>query len=281
MAQSKAIRAKSIRIFTLHGVIDRPQPNTCAHRGLFATAQFIAHLRKRKQPYVSLAAALAGRGDALTIDDATYSGSQAATLARRYGHEVTLFINPGNIVAHLPHYFILLNLVVDRTHLSQITYLGKVYDLSPGNNKRIFREQLKQQLLTLAREDGRIQFVQTMARRLKVADLSIPRALQTLNLSALRRLHRLGVVLANHGWTHASLGALTVDAAREEIKQGHAWIKQQFGYDSPVYAVPFGRQLPPFSPQPDAYTQWLLNYDLLALGQIGPNIFNRDTLQLD
>lgn len=264
----------------MHGVVNRLKPDSCAQRGLFEAAQFIKHLRTRSRPYGDLYSAMGGKGDALTIDDATLAGCEAAKLARKHGHQVTLFINPGHIATRKPYAHILLSLMVDRTKLPRIVFQGNSFELYTFENKRTFREQLKQHVLTIAGEAALQKFVQLMAHRLKVADLAVPRPLQTASLAMLRQLRDKGVTIGNHGWSHAALGPLSVDAAREDIVAGRNWIRQKLGNDANAYAVPYGRQLPPFRSRLEAYRVWLMDFNLLTPGFVGPQIYNRVGLSL-
>ncbi|HVU39307.1 MAG TPA: polysaccharide deacetylase family protein [Opitutales bacterium] len=273
-------RTGSASVFTMHGVVAGLEPDTCAHRGLFEPAQFVKHLRSRKTPYVELAAALRGEGDALTIDDATFTACDAAALAREHGHHVTLFINPGNVAAGETYFFVLLNLVLDRTTLPRLTLGGRDFPLRTTAERRELREYFKRRLLTLAGEADRRELVHAAARQLGVADLSVPRPLQTVGVDVLRELGRRQVNIANHGWTHGSVGALPADHIKQEIIRGREWINRELGQPALAYAVPFGQALPPFSANAKIYEIWLTSHELLHDGFIGPHVFNRTTLRL-
>ncbi len=268
------------RVFTMHGVISRLKPDCCAQRGLFETAKFVQHLQSRSKPYVELYSAMGGKGDALTIDDATHAGCEAALLARQHGHAVTLFINPGHVIERKPYFLVLLSLVVDRTKLPWIIFQGTRYELGSFERKRDFREHLKQHLMTLGSEALRDKFIHTIARRLQVANLSVPCPLQTVGLATLHKLRNQGVVFGNHGWTHATLATLTAEAGREDIAAARKWIRQKLGCDGNIFAAPYGCQLPTFRPRADLYAMWFLSFNMLSPGFIGPQVYNRVSLSL-
>ncbi|MGP8231674.1 MAG: hypothetical protein ACLQL2_03285 [Methylovirgula sp.] len=72
-------------IYALHGVIDHVDTKLFSHRNMTAAGRVQAWLDTQHK-LVPLADALAGKGDALTIDDATVASAQAAMLARQRGH---------------------------------------------------------------------------------------------------------------------------------------------------------------------------------------------------
>ena len=83
-------------MFCIHGIAPVVDRERFLHRNLLPAAALEAYLAGAA-PFVTIAEALAGRGNALTIDDATRAGADAALMARAAGHEVTLFVNPGQV----------------------------------------------------------------------------------------------------------------------------------------------------------------------------------------
>src|SRR5207249_2150128 len=103
----------------------------------------------------SLDEALAGRGDALTIDDSTSAAGAAATLAQAHGHAVTLFINPSVSVTGATYFFAYFNVLLDAIPVPAIHYGGRDHDLSSTAARRRFRKTVKQVLLQLPHEQDR------------------------------------------------------------------------------------------------------------------------------
>jgi len=247
---------------------------------LLEKAMFLDHLKNRKKPYIDLVSALAGEGDALTIDDATQAACDAATLARQHGHQVTLFINPWNVIHGQAYYFAQLSTVLDKTKIRATVFCDRQFDLESFRGKRILRERVKQQLLTIAAENERRALVRNLACALQVGDLSDGETLRVVSAEALVSLKGLGVHIANHGWTHAPFRALQPETAKTEVVQGREWIAGNLSCDAKAFAVPFGHDLPPFQVSQETYDVWFLNDELLYHGFVGPNIFNRTTLRL-
>src|SRR5215208_1735542 len=100
-------------ILAMHGVVEGMSTARFCHRNLLDRSEFVHHLTERP-PYLSIAAALAGEGRAITIDDATFAAADAALLAREFGHSVMIFINPYNVLTGTVYFFGILNVLLDR-----------------------------------------------------------------------------------------------------------------------------------------------------------------------
>ena len=107
-------------IYALHGVIDRVDGKLFSHRNMTPADRVRARL-DTGQKMVPLADALAGKGDALTIDDATVASAQAALLARQLGHAVTLFVNPWQVADGRAYAFAALHWLLDETRRRKVT----------------------------------------------------------------------------------------------------------------------------------------------------------------
>jgi len=268
------------KIFAIHGVARRPRPETFVYRSYFASRALKLHLRKRTNRYVSLDMALSGQGDALTIDDATSAGFEAAILARKYGHEVTLFINPHNVIDRTPYFMNVLDMALDKTRRSEIMFNERRFLLDSFNAKLSLRKELKSRLMKLTTEPVRTEFVQRLAVDLDVPDLSVPEHLRVISLEEILVLRDMGVSIANHGWTHGAIEALDPSVARDEIIKAKKWIAQECRITASAYAVPFGNALPPFEISDDVCGVWfLLNFNSKP-GFVGPNVFNRESLDV-
>src|SRR5438045_1839574 len=111
-------------IYTMHGVVRDLCVNCFVHRNMLDELQFVDYLNRRRSAFVGVEDALRGVGDALTIDDSTEAAARAAYLAREYGHQVTLFINPYNVENCSPYFFSVLNVALDLCCISQLTING-------------------------------------------------------------------------------------------------------------------------------------------------------------
>jgi hypothetical protein len=261
---------ESATVLVMHGTVDRPVPFTFIHRNLLDQAAFAAHLASREMRYVDLVDALNGEGCALTIDDATHASADAALLARRFGHAVTIFVNPFNVVSQTPYTFSVLNALLDAASLR----IGRG-KLSFRRYLRL-RRNIKRRLLKVPSEEGRLALLDKIAGRLGVSSLTVTREGSSIDISTLDTLARAGVRIGNHSWTHVNLACLSREGAQREIQRGREWIEARYEATS-AFAVPFGDLLPPFD---ISDTTWLLNNSSLFSGFVGNQVLNRRTLRL-
>ena len=280
MQIKKKTREKTSRVFAMHGVVKAVNENWLSHRNFLEKEKFEHHLQTRAALYVGLNSALEDGGDALTIDDATYAAYDAAVLASKYGHHVTLFVNPHNVITQSPYFFALLCIILDRAKIEAVTFRDHRFKINDYADKFALRQRVKGELLTLALEEDRHKLVQELAHALSIRDWSLPKFFQTLNEEDLLELSELGVQIGNHGWTHVSVDALSPAGALEEISKAGRWIEENFATDSGVFAVPFGTSKPTFPIGKEFCARWLLNDNTLPLGYVGDGIYNRETLKL-
>ncbi|HEY6138624.1 MAG TPA: polysaccharide deacetylase family protein [Thermoanaerobaculia bacterium] len=258
-----------------HGVVANADAGSLVHRQLLDAERFAAFLQARPR-YVSVRDALAGKGDALTIDDATAAAADAARLARRYGHEVTLFVNGYNVESGAPYFFSRLAHALDTAKAERIRFAGTDYPLTSHPAKLRFRRAVKETLARIGSEDARQELVAEIVR-LAAGETTISPPLRALTLDELRELLDLGVELHNHGWTHVRVGALPPDEHAADIARGREWLRRSLGCDSDIFAVPNGDGLPPWPSSPH-YSIWLLLEDRWGYGEIAPAVYNRRTL---
>lgn len=261
---------------TTHGVIAGRNPAMFTHRNLIDTAKFEQFLAEHAR-YVSIADALAGKGDALTLDDSTATAAEAARLARKHGHEVTLFVNGHNIVANEPYFFSRLALALDTATNERVVFEGSEHDVTPGPARARFRKMLKTRIAKLGTEEERQLFVNELAALLGSNIDDLPEHLRPLTRDELVELRDLGVEIHNHGWTHVRIGALDADAHAADIARGREWLRDELGVDAHLFAVPNGDALPLWRSSPH-YSMWLLLDDAWPCGEVGPGVINRRTL---
>lgn len=191
---------------------------------------------------VDLEIALAGEGDALTIDDATRAGAAMASAARQAGHDVTLFVNPGYVSGERPYYFHLLTLLVSRCE--SCLYNGNVLPSATVQEKKQVRKLIKHDLLDVPMDDDKLGLVMNLFEENGIEFQGLPDHLQTLTIEDLQHLTDLGVRLENHGWEHPHYRVLTVNQRCSQIRDGKDWLRsfnQNFG---DFFAVPYGDHVP-------------------------------------
>jgi hypothetical protein len=264
------------RVLALHGVAASIDPQRFAYRNLVNHDTLTALLTSCPR-LVSLDAALAGRGDALTIDDGTRAGADAALLARSLGHEVALFVNPEQVESGEPYSFVLLNTLLDALRQSAVEFHGRTFHASTVKGKQTLRREIKRVLQQTPDERGRREFIVALASNWASDALRVPPHFATLTKMDLVQLHGAGVDLQNHGWSHTSHAALAADASDREVRDGRDWLERELGVNARYFAVPFGDVPPPAggAPRCDA---WLMLTDELPAGFRPPNVFNREEL---
>jgi hypothetical protein len=270
-------RRRTIIIDTTHGVVPDADPKLHVHRNLLDAGRFAAYLRRRKHAYVPLAACLEGEGDALTIDDATVAGADAARLARAHGHAVTLFINGYNIAEGKCYALSRLNAALDATGVGTLIYDGSTYDLRLARSTRDFRAYVKQKLLQLRSEAERESFVSDIGRLLGIEEIIVPQFLRPIHIADLLELAALGVDIQNHGWTHITVGAVPFDEHAADIRRGREWLHETCGVRADLFAAPNGASLPLWEASGE-YRAWLLLDSRRPLGMLAPGLYNRRTL---
>lgn len=266
-------------VFLLHGVADLVGQGEHARRGLLERAAYERHLAERPRPFVDLDEAVGGGGDALTVDDATRASAEAARLARRYGHAVSLFVNPGHVEEETPYPLYLLNALLDAAGDRRVRYRGEGYALGEPRQKRALRRAVKGRLATLRRTERCYEVLLEVARALGTGAVELPPFLRTLTAAEVRELQEAGVRIENHGWTHLDPAAFDAPQWRSDVERGRRWIERRLGTAPTAYAVPFGEERPGADVAGPARTV-LLHDDRLPRGAVAPGVVNRESLSL-
>jgi peptidoglycan/xylan/chitin deacetylase (PgdA/CDA1 family) len=227
-------------IYVTHGSDANCKPNLFIYRNILDEGRFADWLLARPRPLVSLTAALAGQGDALTIDDGTVAAARAARLAASLGHRVTLFVNPYHAISDEQYFFALINPALDNCKLEVVEWRGQMHDLRAGRDIKRFRGAIKKEWRTLNSDILRNDLVRECLRRMDQAAVEPAPHLQTLRLHDLMELQDSGVTVENHGWTHGDFASLTVAAVLEEVKRAADWIELNL---KSALCCPFWRHL--------------------------------------
>lgn len=260
-------------ILTLHGAVPGVDRERIRFQNMADRDVLDAFLRRAPR-FVPLAEALAGHGDALTIDDATVAAADAARLALAHGHAVSLFVNPGQVVSGEPYWFSLLHELMDRLEGPACEYEGVRYPIATRRDRRALREPIRVRCRGLREEADRIAVIQELAVRWLGDAVELPPFLSTLGQGDLVALRDAGVDLQNHGWTHVDHEWLTADESRAEIEAGREWLMRELGVDAPCFAVPFGDVMPREFPT-GACRTWLTLYWDRPAGELQPGVVNR------
>ena len=268
----------AVSVHAIHGIVDCVDPRLFIYRNIISASSFERHLLSGP-PYVSLSAAMAGQGTALTVDDSTKAAVDAARMARRLGSEVTIFVNGSNIESCQPYHFSVLNAVLDQTAVTSVWIGNRHFALGGNRAKEIFRKDVKKALGAIADETERLQFVYELGRMLDVNAPAVPDFLNPVSPAELNELLEEGGDIQNHGWMHSRVESLPPESYAENIKSGREWIQHTYKKDAEFFAVPYGDGLPPWDDSPH-YSAWFLLRDPPAGSQPRRGVFERTNLSL-
>jgi len=280
---SRARRAWSpttkIKVFAMHGVADGVQRNRFQYRNLLEEEVFAKFLRSAPK-FVPLTEALQGRGRALTIDDATVASGRAAKLAKEYGHAVTLFINPWNVVARQPYWFSRLNSLLDQVEASNAALDGREFDLTKIGGMNKLRAHVKGLMRRHTNPDQSTALIENIETDLGVSKNEVASHDSCLTLEDIRELQSAGVDLQNHYWAHLDPLAHNLAQFTDEFHKAKSWLKDKLGIDSRFFASPFGEFLPHLDFLRRNEAVCLLLHSDLSPGRVEDGIVNRITLQI-
>ena len=241
--------------------------------------EFDHFLASRVAKFVPLADAIAGRGDALTIDDATCAAFAAALLARSHGHEVTLFVNPGNVANGEDYYFHVVDSRLDNTKTTEIQLEHTRLPIRTFPDKKRTRKLLRHVLSTLDKE-GRVRLLSNVLDQLG-GIIPLPTYLRTLSPEEIYVLVRAGVSIENHGWDHAHYSCYPQREVINQIKMARDWLIRELNVPVRYFAVPFGDVLPPKEKYEELYLEWFLLSKTIYSGRVGPAAINRISLNIN
>lgn len=261
-------------------MVSEPSTDLFLHRNLITEKDFVNHLDSLEYPYVDINDALLGRGSALTLDDATAASFKAALIARSFGHEVTLFVNPYNIEFRRPYFFHQLNFFLSHTRLDVITFMDRTFKLNTNKEKQRFRRFVKEILRRSPDESEKAEILNVLGESLGVEKNKVADEGNTITKNDVSELLGKGVRIENHGWSHACPNSMTVDRLREEILKSKRWLEREFGIKSNMYAAPFGDTVPKFFERDHLFRFWFTSMDYLNQGFIGKQVYNRWNLEV-
>ncbi len=259
----------------MHGVFSEGDPKGFQNRCLIREDEFETFLSLLPFKFVSLDDAVAGKGNALTVDDATNAAYHAAKLARQHGHAVTIFVNPYFIRFQRPYFFLELNALLDRTANSSTRFDGMTFPLNLRSERRTFRIHVKDRFCMLDSIEEIDSVINDIGEGLGVGRGGLPQHLNTMTEGELHELVEAGVSIENHGFSHIHPKALRWPQMMREIVQAQEWIRDVCGQESQHFAVPFGDSLPQWRLPKERRLIWFTLHDQIQQGPLGPQLWNR------
>jgi peptidoglycan/xylan/chitin deacetylase (PgdA/CDA1 family) len=265
-----------ITVYAMHGVVEHRNRNRATHRGMSDAKRFADFLQRRKESFSHLDNTLRLGGFSITVDDATKASAEAALLARKHNHAVTMFVNPSYIQNQQEHFFCILSSAIDDRTLNSVRWGPNMFDMSNVAEARRFRDAIKGELRSTLSESDRLEILQRVAFALGCDNLRVHDHLRTLSLAELQELVDRGVDIQNHGWTHGEIAGLSEGDQQEEIVQGMEWLQIHLGTKCMnYYAVPFGETMPKRGVLDQLGIECFLADDRLPAGRLDAHVVNR------
>jgi peptidoglycan/xylan/chitin deacetylase (PgdA/CDA1 family) len=265
-------------IYISHGIVLEWRRERISH-ALFLPEWLAAmHFQRPGVKYVSLRQALAGHGDALTVDDATYGGFKLALLARQYGHAVSWFVNGSCVAQGLQYYPFQISSLVDDARVPECRFDGLTWNLRSMGGRRALRLRVKETYMRLRTQIEIERLVDTLADCLHLSAAVLERSLSTVTPMELVQARNAGVDLQNHSWSHLNLRLLSREERTADMMRNDEYLSQ-FGEMSCVaFAPPFGAEV--------SLASAPLHFMLLADRKLNPgyregNVVNRGDLVLN
>ena len=226
-------------VFILHGSSRDWDAGRQAMRHYVPEQTLRAYLTERSHPFVDPDSG--EQGDVLTVDDSTRGGAETCFIARELGHEVTLFLNPSQIISGHDYWFSRFDALVDERRATTATYDGVTFNLQVREELRGFRSAARLRLVTSTERDahGLLDDIEKLldARGAQVSDHA-----RSISLQDVERLKAAGVRLASHGWDHQCISSLSAEQQISSLHRTRDWLIETTGTEPRDYAVPFGMQ---------------------------------------
>jgi len=258
-------------ICVTHGIISSYSTERISHALCLPTSRVELHLRSRRRKYVPLAQAIAGGGDALTVDDATYAALELALMARRCGHAVSWFVNGSHVENRIEYFPFQISCMVDDTRAAACRFDGRTWNLKTMMGRRALRSHIKCQYMRMRSQGEIMELVDTVADSLQCDSKHAESSLRTVGTAELAKAVLAGVDLQNHGWGHLNPQGLSEEERTAEVMQNDEYLSQFRRAITPVFAPPFGQCVTRATPE---YFVLLANRGLAPSYKEG-NVINR------
>ena len=265
-------------VLAMHGIARDATPHMMSFMNMLDAAAF-ERLLASSPPFVSLERALTGHGVALTIDDAIRGAADAALLARRLGHQVTLFVNPGQVESGVPYAWLTLAAMLDKVRGRTMSFDGTPHPIRTLAERHRLRREIRRRLCDMKSEPERQALVRALGREWKVTDIEFHPHTTMLTRHDLVALRDAGVDIQNHGFWHHEHRSLTGAESAANLHDGRRWLEREIGVDARYFAAPFGEALPP-ADESIACDAWFTLTTELPSGWNTRPVFNRETLDI-
>jgi len=263
-------------IYVTHGMIASYSSRRISHALCLPAPRAQSHLKLRRRKYVPLAHAIAGGGDALTIDDATYAGFELALMARQCGHAVSWFVNGGHVENRIEYFPFQISCMLDDTRSTECHFGGQTWNLKTLTDRRTLRATIKQRYMRMRSQGEITELIDELAESLRSDSKHAEPSLRTVGTAELAQAALAGVELQNHGWGHLNPQVLSEEERAAEVMQNDEYLSRFRRAITPVFAPPFGHYVIRAKPE---YFVLLANRSLEPSYQEG-NIINRGDLVL-
>jgi hypothetical protein len=260
-------------IHLIHGTVPMWEADSQLHKLYVDERRFARYLRSMQRPYGKWDP-YGSDGDTLTVDDGTIAGAEACLAARRAGHHVIFFVNPMQIVGSVPYFFSVLDWCVDVTVRHEVTFANSRFDLTDRDQKRAFRNCARN-LMTVQSAQEALAMAYSIGADLGIAQPDLPKSMLPISVADLRNLHRQGVQIENHGWSHIAIEALSVRGFEEEVCGARRWLEAELKKACELFAVPYGKFVPSKAMLDLVGVPSLLADDSMAPSFSCPGIWNR------
>jgi len=263
-------------IYVTHGIIASYRSERISHALCLPASRAQLHLQLRRKKYVPLAQAIAGGGDALTVDDATYAGLEMALLARRYGHAVSWFVNGSHVENRNEYFPFQISAMLDDTRATECGFDGQTWSLKTTADRRTLRAIIKHRYMQMRSLGEITQLIDKLADSVRCDSKDAESSLRTVGTAHLAQAVLAGVDLQNHGWSHLNPQVLSEEERAAEVMRNDEYLSQFRRTVTQVCAPPFGHCVMPVPPE---YFVVLANRGLSPSYREG-NTLNRTDLVL-
>ena len=230
-------------IYVSHGIIPSYSSERISHALCLPASRVALHLQLRRKKYVPLALAIAGQGDALTVDDATYAGLELALMARRYGHAVSWFVNGSHIENRIEYFPFQISCMLDDTRSNECRFDDQMWSLKTIAGRRSLRAHIKHHYMRMRSQHEITELINRLAESLQ-SDSKLPeRSLRTVGAAELAQAALAGVDLQNHGWGHLNPQVLLEEERAAEVVRNEQYLSQFRRTNTHVFAPPFGQRV--------------------------------------
>lgn len=263
-------------IHLIHGAVEGQWHDSQGTRNYVAAKSLREYLARRNTMYLELNEA-PGFGEYLTVDDSTVGAAMACKIAREEGHNVTIFVNPYQIINGVPYFFSVLDAILDQCPEPRMTYENTSFQIRDKRELKKLRLAVRSRMMTLPADTALAETIEFGIAN-QIESVEIPRHAQTMSLEDLIDLKEYGVNIGTHGWDHRDIKSMSFGDLVSDLSSADRWLTGILGKDVNVYAVPFGlATLPDDISIMESKCCFLAN-SAIPIGRVGPSCWNRSEI---